>query len=134
MHELAVCYSLLDQLQTLARQHGARRVERVELRIGPLSGVEAPLLRNAWPLAAAGSVAEGAELVIEPSPVVVGCRDCGAETTVPTNRLVCGACGSNRTRLASGDEMLLARVEMELAGEGKDGADAGADGDRDGGD
>lgn len=114
MHELAVCYTLLDQLQSLAREHGARRVERVELRIGPLSGVEAPLLANAWPLAAAGSIAEGAELQIDPAPVVVRCRDCGAETETPTNRLLCGRCGSHRTQLTSGDEMLLARVELAL--------------------
>jgi hydrogenase nickel incorporation protein HypA/HybF len=117
VHELAICYSLLDQLQTLAREHGARRVERIELRIGPLSGVEAPLLANAWPLAAAGSIAEGAELQIDPSPVVEHCRDCGAETETPTNRLVCGRCGSIRTRLTSGDEMLLARVELSLPDE-----------------
>lgn len=115
MHELSICYSLLDQLESLAREHRAKRIERIELRIGPLSGVEAALLQNAWPLAAAGSVAEGAVLAIEASAIVVRCRDCGTETEAAPNRLVCGSCGGVRTKLLSGDEMLLARVEMEIA-------------------
>lgn len=114
MHELSICYSLLDQLVSLAREHGAKRIERIELRIGPLSGVEAPLLQSAWPLAAAGSVADGAVLDIEASPIVVRCRDCGSETETAPNRLVCGSCGGIRTKLVSGDEMLLARVELEV--------------------
>jgi hydrogenase nickel incorporation protein HypA/HybF len=114
MHELSVCIALLDQVQSLAREHQATRVERIVLRIGPLSGVEAPLLENAYALAAAGSIAERAVLDIETAPVVVRCRDCGAETRAEPNRLVCGDCGGFRTNLVSGDEMLLAHLELSV--------------------
>jgi hydrogenase nickel incorporation protein HypA/HybF len=120
MHELSVCQSLLDQVQRIAADHGADRVERIVLRIGPLSGVEGPLLRNAFPLAAAGTVAEHAVLEIEPAPVRVHCITCGAESDATPNRLLCGACGDWHTRLVSGDEMLLARLELSIP----DGADA----------
>jgi hydrogenase nickel incorporation protein HypA/HybF len=114
MHELAVCQSLLEQVERIAADHGAERVERILLRIGPLSGVEAPLLRNAYPLAAAGTIAEGATLDIEPAPVRVHCVTCGAETDAAPNRLLCGACGDWHTRLVSGDEMLLANLELSV--------------------
>ena len=114
MHELSICLALLDQVQGIAREHRAERVERIVLRIGPLSGVEGPLVQNAWPLAAAGTIAESAKLVIEPAPVRVQCRECGAETEAAPNRLVCAACGSLQTRLASGDELLLAHLELSL--------------------
>ncbi|HHH38536.1 MAG TPA: hydrogenase maturation nickel metallochaperone HypA [Sedimenticola sp.] len=117
MHEYSVCIALLEQVERIAREHGARRVARIVLRIGPLSGVEPPLLEHAYPLPAAGTVAEGAELVFEPAPVRVCCSQCGAETDATPNRLLCGACGDYRTRLTGGDEMLLARVELaDLAG------------------
>ena len=112
MHELSVCLSLLDQVERIAREHGADRVERILLRIGPLSGVEAPLLANAYPLAAAGTIAEHATLDIEPAPIRVKCTVCGAETE--PNRLICGACGDWHTRLVSGDEMLLANLELRV--------------------
>lgn len=119
MHELAVCQALVDQLTAIARDRGATRVERVLLRVGPLSGVEAPLLRHAYPVATAGTVAEGSELEIETAPVRVACQACGAETEARPNRLVCGACGDWRTRLVAGDEMTLVSLELvrEAAGE-----------------
>lgn len=114
MHELSVCLSLLDQVERIARENGAERVERILLRIGPLSGVEAPQLANAYSIAAAGTIAEHAVLDIEAAPVRVQCAECGAETEASPNRLLCGACGNHRTRLVSGDEMLLARLELHV--------------------
>lgn len=113
MHELSVCLSLLQQVDAIARERGATRVTRIELKIGPLSGVEADLLRNAYPLAAAGTVAEHAELQISAAPVAVRCSICGAETEAQANRLLCGSCGDFRTTVISGDEMILQRVELD---------------------
>jgi hydrogenase nickel incorporation protein HypA/HybF len=117
MHELSVCQSLLEQVERIAADHGAERVERIRVRIGPLSGVEADLLRSAYPLAAAGTIAEGAKLDIEPAPVLVHCVTCGAETEATPNRLLCGACGDWHTRLVSGDELLLASLELSVPDE-----------------
>ena len=82
------------------------------IKVGPLSGVEPELLRHAYPLAAIGTVAENAELIIESGDVIVSCTQCGAESVVKPNRLLCKACGDFRTRLISGDEMTLERVEL----------------------
>jgi hydrogenase nickel incorporation protein HypA/HybF len=114
MHELSVCLALMKQVERVATDHGARRVERIVLRIGPLSGIEPALLRNAFPLAATGSVAEGAELEIETGPVRVRCTVCDQESEVPSNRLLCSHCGDFRTRVISGEEMLLQSLELDL--------------------
>ncbi|NEX19346.1 hydrogenase maturation nickel metallochaperone HypA [Thiorhodococcus mannitoliphagus] len=114
MHELSLCQALLDQVERVAQDHGATRVDRILLKVGPLSGVEPSLLQHAYPLAAAGTIAEAAELVIEPAEVRVRCLDCGAETDAQPNRLLCGACDSFKTRLISGDEMLLANLELTI--------------------
>jgi hypothetical protein len=39
---------------------------------------------------------------------------CGAESEAAPNRLLCAACGSHHTRLVSGDELLLAQVELAV--------------------
>jgi hydrogenase nickel incorporation protein HypA/HybF len=114
MHELSICLSLLDQVQAIAAQHQATAVQRILLRVGPLSGVEAPLLANAYPLAAAGTIAEHAVLEIESMPVRVHCSVCGADSQALPNRLLCAECGSWRTRLISGDEMVLANLELTV--------------------
>jgi len=113
MHELAVCQGLMGQVNQIAVREHAERITLIRLSIGPLSGVEARLLRDAFPIAAAGSVAEAAELEIEEQPVRVRCLSCGAESHAQANRLVCGQCGDYRTQLLSGDEMLLTSLELE---------------------
>lgn len=113
MHELSVCMSLLEQVTAIARDRAAVKVTRIELDVGPLSGVEADLLRSAYPIAAAGTIAENAELLIHEADIVVRCNQCQAETGARPNRLVCGACGDFRTSIVSGDEMILRRLELE---------------------
>lgn len=110
MHELSVCMALLEQVERVARERRAGAVSQIVVRLGPLSGVEAELLRNAYPLAAAGTIAEHAELVIDEMDVVVHCSSCGAESAATPNRLLCRECGDFRTRIVSGDEMLLQRI------------------------
>lgn len=113
MHELSICLSILDQVRSIAAEHNADRIQRIELRIGPLSGVEADLLRSAWPMASAGTIAVDADLMIDEADIVVRCEACNAETPAIANRLVCGECGDFRTTVISGDEMILQRVELE---------------------
>jgi hydrogenase nickel incorporation protein HypA/HybF len=113
MHELSVCMSLLEQVQAIAAERGASYVTRIELKVGPLSGVESDLLRNAWPMASAGTIAVDAEFVIEEAEITVHCDSCGVDTAAKANRLVCGECGDFRTTVVSGDEMILQRIELE---------------------
>ena len=113
MHELSVCMALLDEVERIARQHRARTVAAIVLKVGPLSGIDAAQLRQAYPIAAAGTVAENAELFIDAADVVVACRTCGHESSAHPNRLLCAACGDFRTRVISGDDMVLERVELE---------------------
>lgn len=124
MHELSVCQALIGQVESIARAESAARVTAIHLAIGPLSGVEPELLRRAWPLAAGATIAEDAELLIEESAIRVECSVCGAETEAKANRLLCGECGDWRTRMISGEEMLLTRLELERTGavQEKDGA------------
>lgn len=113
MHELSVCLSLMQQIESIAVERDARKVVKITLSIGPLSGVEPALLRNAYPLAAAGTIAADAELVMETPDIKVRCSQCDSETTVMPNKLLCGSCGDFRTRIISGDELVLMRVELD---------------------
>ena len=115
MHELAICQSLMDQVENIALERNALCVTSIILGIGPLSGVEAQLLKNAYTVASAGTVAEHAELIIETLPIRVKCSLCGSESDALPNKLICKQCGDWRTTLLSGDEMMLMSVELEKA-------------------
>lgn len=113
MHELSVCQSMLRQVEAIVAQHGAHTATAIKVQIGPLSGIEPQLLAQAFPIASAGTVAEGATLYLETLAVRVRCQHCGAETEASVNRLLCGECGDWQTQLLSGDELLLASVELD---------------------
>lgn len=113
MHELAVAQALVEQVESVIRQHHASTATLIRVRIGPLSGVVSELLGNAFPLAAAGTRMEHAMLDLVAAPITVRCETCGAETEAAMNRLACGACGDWHTRIVSGDELLLESVELE---------------------
>lgn len=113
MHELSVCIALLAQVERIAREHRARTVSAVVVKVGPLSGIDASQLRRAYPLAAAGTLAENAELLVREAAIVVRCSECGAESAAAPNRLLCAECKGFRTHVISGDEMILERLELE---------------------
>ena len=113
MHELAVAQALVEQVDAVIEQHHASSATAIRVRIGPLAGVVPELLATAFPLAAAGSRMEHAQLEFIHAPIQVRCRTCGAETEAAMNRLTCGACGDWHTQILSGDELLLESVELE---------------------
>lgn len=113
MHELSVCQALLEQVAEIAAEHDSSRVSTLTVRVGPLSGVEPHLLRQAFTLASAGGVAAGAQLCIEPDPVRIRCPDCNREHETEPNRILCPDCGHNRVRLLGGDALILASVALD---------------------
>lgn len=115
MHELAMAQALVEQVEAVINQHGATQASLIRVRIGPLAGVMPELLASAFPLAAAGSRMEHAELEFSHAPIQVHCQTCGADTEATMNRLICGACGDWHTQIISGDELLLESVELETA-------------------
>lgn len=119
MHELSICQALMNQVESIALEHKAQSVTSVVIAMGPLSGVEAQLLKNAYPIASAGTVAENAELIVETLPVRVKCSQCGSESDATPNKLICKECGDWRTILVSGDELMLMSVELEKSKESK---------------
>jgi hydrogenase nickel incorporation protein HypA/HybF len=113
MHELSICQALIEQVERVAVEQRARRVVCVTLTIGPLAGVEPALLESAFPLASAGTVAANSRLIIERAEVRVQCLECGAQSQAQSTKLLCGSCGNWRVRVLSGEELLLASVELE---------------------
>jgi hydrogenase nickel incorporation protein HypA/HybF len=112
MHELSICRSALAQVLAIAASHDGRAVGRITLRIGPLAGVDPHLLSAAFPIVAAGTPCDGAILEIESMEARVHCRGCESVSIVRPNRMLCAICGDWRVTVLSGDEMLLASVEL----------------------
>src|SRR5512136_2258132 len=114
MHELSIVASLFETLEEKAREHRARKITRVRLKVGRLAGVVPEFLKTAFDVYKEGTIAAQAEVEIDETPVTVRCRRCGAETKKDDFVLACPACGSTDIELVEGLELLLERIELEI--------------------
>ena len=103
--------ALADRVEQEARARNATSVSRLAVRIGAMSGVEPELFATAFTLCREGILA-GAALDIRRAEASWECPSCAAAIP-PGAVLRCAACGVP-ARLASGDEILLEQIEMEV--------------------
>ena len=79
MHELGVISKIIESCEVIARQNGASGIGYIKLEIGEASGVVSKYLKQLWTMGTAGTVLDGAELVVEDIKAIVKCSDCGEE-------------------------------------------------------
>jgi hydrogenase nickel incorporation protein HypA/HybF len=113
MHEYSIVQALLDRVDQEARSRGATRIHAVRVRIGELAGVEVELLRTAYDTIRRGTACEDAPLDIDLTEARWACPSCGT-ALLRGAALQCPDCHLP-ARLASGDEIMLERIEMEVA-------------------
>lgn len=113
MHELSLATAMIDDLEQAARRESASRITAVHVVVGALSGVEREPLEFCFPLAAEGTLADGARLVIEDEPVRIVCKACGADSEPALPDLSCPACRALAVEVVSGREFRVRSMEVE---------------------
>jgi hydrogenase nickel incorporation protein HypA/HybF len=113
MHEYSIVQALLERVDREVAAHGATRVHAVRVSIGELAGVEIELLQTAYDTIRRGTVCDDAPLDVTRVEAHWECPRCDA--AIERGRpLQCAQCGA-AARLAAGDEIVLDRIEMEVA-------------------
>lgn len=112
MHEYSIIQSLVDSVESLAREHDAS-VHHVYVDIGELAGVDCDLLQTAYDTFRFATVCENAPLTIERIAARWQCPRCAG--AIPRGEILkCILC-DEPAKLAAGDEIVLKRVELEVA-------------------
>ncbi|MCP4656071.1 MAG: hydrogenase maturation nickel metallochaperone HypA [bacterium] len=113
MHEYSLVSALLDRVAAEAKAHAGAVVHHVKVRIGELSGVEGELFGSAFEMIREGTICARADLEVIPVKARWLCPRC--ERAIPSGEILrCPDC-SLPARLAGGDEIVLERIEMEVA-------------------
>lgn len=111
MHELALTRSILSIIESEAKKQGFARVLTIRLGVGEVSGVVPDCIRDFFPLASRGTVAEGARIESRLIPLAVRCRTCGREGRPEKGR--CPVCGSEEITLVQGREFYVDSIEVQ---------------------
>lgn len=109
MHELSIASSIVD---LVAEAAAGRKVCRVIVEIGQLSGVSSDALAFCFPEVARGTDAQSAVLEICEIEGVARCEACGEEFVTPSLLTAC-TCGSVRLHRVKGDELNIKSIEIE---------------------
>jgi hydrogenase nickel incorporation protein HypA/HybF len=113
MHEMSLCESILQIIEDEAERQGFKRVLRVRLEIGRLSGAEIEAMRFGFDVVTRGSVADGAELEIIEQPGRAWCLPCGREVEVRQRFGACPLCGGYQLQVTGGDQMQIRDLEVD---------------------
>jgi hydrogenase nickel incorporation protein HypA/HybF len=108
MHELGLCSSIVDAIETRA---GDRPVARVRVRVGRLNHVHPEAFEQSFVVAAMGTIAEDAAAELVLLPVVARCGGCGTSWECDDMPIACPTCGSVEIELLGGDELVLESIE-----------------------
>jgi hydrogenase nickel incorporation protein HypA/HybF len=113
MHELAVTESIAAICLKHAQANQARRVIKVNIRLGELTGIVDHYVSFYWDLVTKDTIAQGAELNFIKVPVRAYCSRCREEFGVEEYDLTCPKCGETQTELVSGREFTVESLEIE---------------------
>jgi hydrogenase nickel incorporation protein HypA/HybF len=112
MHEYSIVEALVERVEREARARNAAAVHRLSVRIGVLSGVDVELLETAFATFSERTICHNAALHIERVSARWQCPECLQDVRAGS-LLRCVECDAP-ARLASGDEIVLDRIEMEV--------------------
>ena len=105
MHELALVENIIELVAEGARRDRMSRVTRVIVEIGAGASVDPEALQFCFPIAAADTVAAGAELVINQIALRARCDRCRIDYGPETLFAACPTCGRFGGNIISGREM-----------------------------
>lgn len=113
MHELAITEGIINIVKSEAEKQGFTKVLEIKLQVGEFSGLVPDCIREFFPIAARGSVAENAALSIETLKARFMCLDCGYEGEADRKNACCPSCRSNALKMTAGRDFYVDSLKVE---------------------
>ncbi len=107
MHELSVVMSIVETAAEQVRENHAKSVERIDLVIGALSGIDEHALDFAWDVGVKNTVLQDAERFIIALPGKAKCVECELEFEMKEIFDPCPKCGEHLNQVLQGKELQI---------------------------
>ncbi len=112
MHEMSICEGIVQVLEEQSVCQHFKRVEKVRLEIGAMSGVEIEALRFCFDAVTRGTIADRAALEIIETKGEAWCMVCARTVVVHRRFDACPDCGSYQLQVTGGDELRIKDLEV----------------------
>lgn len=114
MHELSIVMNIVDLAEEQVQKHHARTVERIELDIGTMAGIEFDALDFAWEAGTKKSVLENAERQVNRIEGRARCTQCGTEFTIAEPFQPCPTCHDYLNEFIQGKELKIKNMTLQF--------------------
>jgi len=113
MHEVSIMENAIKIVLEKAKENNLRNISKITVKIGKLSGVMSDALVFAFGSISKGTIAEGAEFLIEKVDATAMCNDCGIVFEIDHFNKLCPNCSKFSTNILSGYELYVNTIEGE---------------------
>lgn len=112
MHEFGLTMSVMKIALDAAEKQGASKITRIKVKAGEMEGIVADSMQFHFEHLKIGTIAEGAELVVEQVPLIIECSTCGEQSHVDAFEVViCPKCRNFTVEVISGRELMVESIE-----------------------
>ena len=111
---MVIARNIVDIAVAAAAKEGSRKIAKVNVVVGELRGIVPSQLIVCFGLMAESTIASGAYLDLEITPVMGKCKECGEAFLVKDYRYVCPVCQSKDIQTISGTELRVKDIDVEL--------------------
>ena len=115
MHEVSIIQSMVPQIEDFLTRGSYKKVNKIVLDVGVMSGVIKDALEFAYDICVKGTAIEGAELTVRMVPVTASCEKCFIKFEVHDYSFLCPQCNSKDIKMLSGNELTIKEIEVEEA-------------------
>ena len=111
MHEMGIILHLAKSLEEEAAKEQIRKITRVSLEVGEVSGIMTDYFCDCWDyFKVRHPVLAGSKLILETIPAVTLCETCGKTYGTVEHGRQCPYCGSWETFLVKGNECVIREI------------------------
>lgn len=113
MHELPITEQIIKIASEKAKEHNARKVTRIALVVGELSGFIGESIQMYFDIMSQGTICEGAILEMEPIQAQWYCPDCDSRYARKPLSFACPKCGKDGLPTDIGKEFYVKHIEID---------------------
>jgi hydrogenase nickel incorporation protein HypA/HybF len=113
MHELSVAQNIIEIVKENIPEEDLENVKTIFLEVGEFSGIVSDSLKYCFDVIKSDTPLENSKMEIKKIPFILFCNECKSETTNNMGIRLCEKCGEYNTKILSGTDMQIIKVEID---------------------
>ena len=113
MHEVSICQSIINSLQTEFEEEKLEQVREVHLQVGILACVEPKILEHVFSFMMVDTSLRNAFLKINLVQVLAKCEQCNKKFKIAKYKFVCPDCEKPLSNISEGNELQINKIILE---------------------